>query len=271
MSMLLTSFEKAGAGALLSSAPHAGLNTVQYRGERPTASRWGMWSREGSSCEIYMRGRDPLKMAAAAFLGCALVLVLAGQTAQKVFTRTGASRSTLDIGVWRWHARFETPAGGLQQFSGDTCDDDGWIALAYGNMPPATAAFRATSCYAAMMQKCKAAQVFTVLGSTANAVAFGLLWAPHTSFSAVVSCLAGLATVSYTICFAVQASLYTGDRVEQARGDPDAATCGLEWYDDDTMAIGASFVLYCVACGLCVVGMVLALLSRGDGMQVVPI
>jgi len=270
MSMLLTSFEKAGAADLLSSTPHAGLDTVQYRGERPTASRCGIWGREGSSCEIYMRGRDPFKMAAAAFLGCALVLVLAGQTAQKVFTRTGESRSTLDIGVWRWHARFETPAG-LQQFSGDTCDDDGWIVLAYASMPPATAAFRATSCYAAMMQKCKAAKAFTVLGSTANAVAFGLLWAPHTSFSAVVSCLAGLSVVSYAICFAMQASLYTGDRVEQTRFDRDAATCGLEWYDDDTMTIGASFVLYCVACGLCVVGMGLALLSRGDSMQIVPV
>ena len=33
----------------------------------------------------------------------------------------------------------------------------------------------------------------------------------------------------------------------------------------------ASFVLYCVACGLCVVGMGLALLSRGDSMQIVPV
>lgn len=270
--MLLTSFEKAGAaGALLSSgvAPHAGLDAVQYQGERPEASRWGVWSREGSSCEIYLRGRDPYKMAAAGFLGCALVLVLAGQSAQKVFTRSGTSSSVMDIGVWRWHSRFETPSG-PRYYSGDTCDDDGWIALAYGTMPPTTAAFKATKCYVAMIQKCRSAKAFSVLGSAANAAAFGLLWAPHTSFSVVVACLAVLSAASYTICFSVYASLYNGDRVVHTRDDPDVAECGLEWHDDDNMSIGVSFVLYCVACGFCVVGMILALLSTRDSMQVTP-
>lgn len=239
------------------------------RSQAKPNSTWGRWGTKGTSFDVYMRTRDPIKMTAAALLLFSGVMMIAAVIMKRVFNYSGEGPSELDIGYWRWSARVSTPALN-RRYEGDACNDAGWVAIAYGNLPPLTEAFKNTECYNGMEEKCNTSKAFSVVGILCNVVAMLVLFAPTTSF-AITSCLlSAFAGVSYIICFAISVRLYTGEKVIAAQNDRDSSECGLDWAKNDDMTLGVSFILAVVASILCFVSSILALISKRESDMVVP-
>lgn len=226
----------------------------------PKAS-WGRWGRKGTTFDVYMRSRDPLKMAAAAVLLASIAMMISGMSVNGMFVWVGPSAVDLNIGMWRWSAAFDSPP---IFYSGDTCEDPGWVAVAYSTQPPVSEAFKATECFEAIRDKCRAAKAFSVIGLLANVFAMVLLFAPVCSYALSSACLSALSAVSYTVCFSTYASLYTGKRVIAANGDPDHPNCGLGWSSSDVVSLGPSFNLAVASCVASIISLCFAMASTRD-------
>lgn len=229
----------------------------------PKAS-WGRWGRKGTTFDVYMRSRDPLKMAAAAVLLISIGMMIGAMSVNGMFVWVGPSAVDLEIGMWRWSAAFNSPSA---SYSGDTCEDPGWVAVAYSTKPPVSQAFKATECFEAIQDKCKAAKAFSVIGLFANVFAMVLLFAPVCSYALSSAFLSALSAVSYTVCFSTYASLYTGKKVVAADGDPDHPNCGLGWSNSDDISLGPSFNLTVASCVASIISLCFAMASTRDAMN----
>lgn len=243
----------------------AGYRASQAKSER----EYGRYGPIGSNFDKYMRRRDPFSNVAAGCLLLSAILMITAISTQKIFVWTGASHTSVEIGMWQWSASF-TSTSNSQDFTGDTCNDPGWVAIAYGTRPPLTDTFKSTECYETLVERCRVVKAFSIISVLTSLAGFVMFLSSHT-MALVCTGLSAFAAVFYVICFSVYTGIYIGDKVDSTDADRDRASCGTEWNSSDDFTLGFGYALVVVNAFLALAAVVCSMLTKDQSNMVTPI